>query len=60
MEKGKKKRLAVSLTKEMEIAVETIAKQKGIAQSAVLSIALNEYIEKISGKGNGLLNVFEK
>lgn len=60
MEKGKKKRLAVSLTKEMEIAVETIAKRKGITQSAVLSIALNEYIEKISGKGNGLLNVFEK
>ena len=60
MEKGKKKRLAVSLTKEMEIAVETIAKRKGITQSAVLSIALNEYIEKISGKGNGLLKVFEK
>ena len=60
MEKSKKKRLAVSLTKEMEIAVETIAKRKGITQSAVLSIALNEYIEKISGKGNGLLNVFEK
>lgn len=41
-----KKRIAVSLNKEMEKEVNRIAEEKGIAKSTVLVIALSEYLKK--------------
>lgn len=46
----KKKRLAVSLNKEMEKEVDRISKEKGITKSAVLAIALSEYLNKAERK----------
>ena len=40
------KRLQITLTSEVAAQLEAIAKAKGVSKSAIVSIALTEYLDK--------------